>query len=192
MGSDKMKQSDVLREAARVLDMCGGDEVTAATCVTFTGRYPFSWMAQGWFGTPTLYKFALGLVEGRGVFEGDTLYALGIARKITGISPNVRDAFAVEGFDSLLYHSPATTLTWTKPDPYAELKAAQKAGKVIQLPSGDKWEDLTDPTFDFPVSCYRIKPEPEINRTVILLDGILLPVTYTRTAGKITAVEIVK
>lgn len=173
-----MKQSDVLREAARVLDMCGGDEVMAATCVTFMGRYPFSWMAQGWFGTPTLYKFALGLVEGRGVFEGDTLYS----------NRDGSEWFAA-------CNTPQWSLidyTWTKPDPYAELKATQKAGKVIQLPSGGKWEDLTDPTFDFPVGCYRIKPEPEINSTVILLDGILLPVIYTRTAGKITAVEIVK
>jgi hypothetical protein len=49
-----------------------------------------------------------------------------------------------------------------EPDPYAELKKAHAEGKVIQLKPLDRpWEDLEDPDFAAPISCYRIKPEPE-------------------------------
>lgn len=48
-----------------------------------------------------------------------------------------------------------------KPDPYAELKAAHKAGKVIQQighGSGDWFDCGTDIGWTRPVECYRIKP----------------------------------
>lgn len=51
-----------------------------------------------------------------------------------------------------------------KEDPFAELKAAQKAGKTIQsclAPENPHWIDFkTIPVWDAPISCYRIKPEP--------------------------------
>jgi hypothetical protein len=51
-----------------------------------------------------------------------------------------------------------------QPDPYAELKAAHAAGKVIQLNCGSRmtpdWEDLTCPVFSDPLELYRIKPDP--------------------------------
>jgi hypothetical protein len=51
-----------------------------------------------------------------------------------------------------------------QPDPYAELKAAHAAGKVIQLNCGSRmtpdWEDLTRPVFSDPLELYRIKPDP--------------------------------
>jgi hypothetical protein len=49
------------------------------------------------------------------------------------------------------------------PDPYAELKAAHAAGKVIEVRSwgGSDWCDITDPARDHPEgpSGYRIKPD---------------------------------
>lgn len=52
--------------------------------------------------------------------------------------------------------------TWQLPDPYAELKAAHAAGKVIQFNPGDSlgWRDQQ---CDFTAAphCYRIKPEQQ-------------------------------
>lgn len=55
------------------------------------------------------------------------------------------------------------SIPWPAPvDPYAELKAAHAAGKVIQFkPHGCSWEDNDDPDWTAPMSGYRIKPEPE-------------------------------
>jgi hypothetical protein len=52
-----------------------------------------------------------------------------------------------------------------QPDPYAELKAAHAAGKVIQHNRGNgsypNWCDVPDPEFSDRVSTYRIKPEQQ-------------------------------
>lgn len=48
-------------------------------------------------------------------------------------------------------------------DPYADLKAAHAAGKVIQCDfgDGDGWTDVPEPKWISPIIChYRIKPEP--------------------------------
>ena len=46
-------------------------------------------------------------------------------------------------------------------DPYAELKAAHAAGKVIELkPQGCPWEETDSPDWTAPLKCYRINPEP--------------------------------
>lgn len=52
-----------------------------------------------------------------------------------------------------------------QPDPYAELKAALAAGKVIQVQwtmdiGTDRWYDV-DPDWTMPIKQYRIKPEPK-------------------------------
>jgi len=53
----------------------------------------------------------------------------------------------------------------SSPDPYAELKAAHAAGKVIQIKAlCDKngatiWQDVLQPLFNCSVVLYRIKPE---------------------------------
>lgn len=50
-----------------------------------------------------------------------------------------------------------------QPDPYAELKAAQAAGKVIQCRElSGNWFDLPHPLWNSPVESYRIKPDPEM------------------------------
>lgn len=51
--------------------------------------------------------------------------------------------------------------------PYDELKAAHKAGKVIQIDDGTDWKDISDPLWSLHPSQYRIKPEP---KTVPLSD----------------------
>lgn len=49
-----------------------------------------------------------------------------------------------------------------KSDPYAALKQAHKAGKVIQYNCGSdaepEWEDISDPEFGDGVNSYRVKP----------------------------------
>lgn len=51
-----------------------------------------------------------------------------------------------------------------EPDPYAELKAARDAGKVIQIRSDEEpatWGDIENPVFGAAPDEYRIKPEPD-------------------------------
>lgn len=50
-----------------------------------------------------------------------------------------------------------------KPDPYAELKAAHAAGKVIQGLIGGYWIDSPHPTWKYPVDTYRVKPDEPQN-----------------------------
>lgn len=51
-----------------------------------------------------------------------------------------------------------------KQDPYAELKAAHAAGKIIQMKLNnepdDTWDDIPDPGWGLDPDEYRIKPEP--------------------------------
>lgn len=82
------------------------------------------------------------------------------------------------------------SVPWPEPaDPYAELKAAHAAGKVIQYNCGDEraaeWEDIEDPEFSGEVSEYRIKPEPAFQlpppspkETVLTGKGFTVTITY--------------
>ncbi len=47
-----------------------------------------------------------------------------------------------------------------QPDPYAELKKAHAAGKVIQSKCINEWADVSNPNLRFDYHIYRIKPEP--------------------------------
>jgi len=69
-----------------------------------------------------------------------------------------REAFAKAVRDAVLNHIAESG----KPDPYAELKAAHAAGKVIQMIHPDGWKDIHFPVFDAEPGQYRIKPEPGI------------------------------
>lgn len=72
-----------------------------------------------------------------------------------------REAFAKAVRDAVLDHIAESD----KPDPYAELKAAHAAGKVIQIAHHnlpDVWVDFPFPEFSAPPEDYRIKPEPVI------------------------------
>lgn len=75
---------------------------------------------------------------------------------------NFATAFTKDGHANIVGQS-ALDLTGMAPDPYAELKAARKAGKMIQFrrPFGE-WSDMSMgiPDWYFPVGQYRIKPEP--------------------------------
>lgn len=53
------------------------------------------------------------------------------------------------------------------PDLYTKLRAAHKAGKVIQgIDLDGGWTDIESPDFRDPVECYRIKPEWTLGRSV--------------------------
>ena len=68
-----MKKSDLYREWARVIDMCGGTGVDPKFCWKYEGEningmpYFDSELEQ--------YEFALGIVEGKPVFEADRIWS---------------------------------------------------------------------------------------------------------------------
>lgn len=74
------------------------------------------------------------------------------------------DTFGEAPNHRITYRLPLT-VPWpeVKADPYAELKAAKKAGKAIeaQMPNGE-WFDYKpdEPQWNLQPECYRIKPEP--------------------------------
>ena len=74
-----------------------------------------------------------------------------------------------------------------KPDPYAELKKAHAAGKVIQCKLDvvdDFWEDMKDPRRGAKPHEYRIKPEPEP-----LATKPILPPTWTPKVGDVVTLK---
>lgn len=81
-----------------------------------------------------------------------------------------------------------------KPDPYAELKAAQAEGKTIQMLDGDVWRDLSGFVhFDFRIELYRVKPNLKPDELVIepgkepeftLTESQLRKAAYVFTAAK--------
>jgi hypothetical protein len=59
------------------------------------------------------------------------------------------------------YHERTRRPLPTPAGPYAALKEARDAGKVIQIKTlDDTWIDTPYPTFSYPSNQYRIKPEP--------------------------------
>jgi len=69
---DVMKKSDLYREYARVIDMCEADEISTYGCVKHNG-IPLSGVPY-FNNEPAKWEFALAIVEGKPVFEGDVLY----------------------------------------------------------------------------------------------------------------------
>jgi hypothetical protein len=66
-----MKKSDLHREFARVLDMCDGMSISPFDCVKYFGTRG---LPLDFVNDPHHYQFALAIVEGKPVFEGDELY----------------------------------------------------------------------------------------------------------------------
>lgn len=66
-----MKRSDLYREYARVIDMCGDTSVDLELCVRLNG---FS-VREPNFKCSGQYTFALAIVEDKPVFATDVLYA---------------------------------------------------------------------------------------------------------------------
>lgn len=65
--------------------------------------------------------------------------------------------------------------------PYAELKVAHAAGKVIQIESEPGlWTDIPKPTWAYPALCYRIKPDPQPWSSP---DDVPGPVCWIRKCG---------
>ena len=53
------------------------------------------------------------------------------------------------------------SVPWPEPaDPYADLKKAHAEGRVIQARPQGYWVDSPNPSWNYPVEDYRIKPEP--------------------------------
>ncbi len=177
-----MKRSDLFREYARVIDMCEKFGVRFTACVKYDGDLLSFSDQPNFTGTVKNYTFAIGICEGKPVFVGDVVYDRNGCKWVAGIS-SITDIMR-GGF------------TWTKPDPYAELKAAQKAGRVIQWKHHETgvWTDFTSPSWFSPVSCYRIKPEPVIvkEKRSFLRGEKFHDIWCTFTDGVLTNVEIVK
>ena len=182
-----MKQSDLFREYARVIDMCEGAEVHPYKCVKQRGLVGFHKTLE-FTGSPEEYTFAIGICEGKPVFAGDVLYQVK-----TGNEQHIDDQCKINpvGF----YEH----LTWTKPDPYAELKKAHADGKVIQVNHvADGWITCTKPNWLSDVDAYRVKPEPVVTvktryiMRLAMATGDDHTVQCTWTDGVLINVEIVK
>jgi hypothetical protein len=83
-------KADLHREYARVLDLVKGDVDLAETCVRFKGHRNlstcFSWAFNS---TPEKYSFALLLLDGVPVFEGDKVWLDGVVEvEVLGGSDN--------------------------------------------------------------------------------------------------------
>ena len=182
-----MKRSDLFREYARVIDMCEGTKIDPMMCVKIRGYFIDFGCDMVFDGNVSDYTFAIGICEGKPVFAGDVLYnKRNSARSI----PGKNDV----GIDLSGY-------SWTKPDPYAELKKAIADGKVIQgINFGGGWVDLHSDRIgwaDIPEN-YRIKPEPVVVTATRTIFGIshdgsashMLMCTWTD--GVLTNVEVAK
>lgn len=73
--------------------------------------------------------------------------------------PQITEEQRKQGYEQYGFGAGITVVE--KPDPYADLKAAHAAGKMIQIKVSEEfWEERERPLWDSPVECYRIKPEP--------------------------------
>lgn len=69
-------KADLFREYARILDFCERNTISPLDCIKFftSGKKWVNIKTAEFGNSPDRYKFALGVVEGKPVFEGDTLY----------------------------------------------------------------------------------------------------------------------
>ena len=75
-----MKQSDLWRKFADMVDLCEGTGIDPWKCVKFDGVV---WGNRlGFEALPKCYQFALAIVEGKPVFEGDELYTKDVGKCI--------------------------------------------------------------------------------------------------------------
>jgi len=65
-------------------------------------------------------------------------------------------------------------------DPYAELKAAHRAGEVIQHRENHlrDWIDIPNPKWTSPAYCYQVKPAPIVPIPPAPLPNVKLPSNY--------------
>ena len=68
-----MKKSDLYREYARIVDMCESTNIKPKECVKH-GGFTLSRYDKDFNHLPDSYSFAIAIVEGMPVFEGDVLY----------------------------------------------------------------------------------------------------------------------
>lgn len=66
-----MKKSDLYREWARVLDMCEGTDILLIDCLKINGQ---TGLATNFCSDPSVYQFAIAILEGKPVFVGDEFY----------------------------------------------------------------------------------------------------------------------
>ena len=197
-----MKRSDLFREYARVIDMCEGTKIDPMMCVKIRGYFIDFGCDMVFDGNVSDYTFAIGICEGKPVFAGDKLWCNISNHEFTVKGLCNRDqAFEyIDRFGTRICTS-IDRVSWTKPDPYAELKKALADGKVIQgINFGGGWVDLHSDSIgwaDIPEN-YRIKPEPVVVTATRTIFGIshdgsashMLMCTWTD--GELSNVEIVQ
>ena len=105
-----MKESDLIRKQADMMDMVEGSTLKWYQCVKQNGRIKNKYDSFG-FKDDDIFDFALAIVEGRPVFTGDTLYWIA-GFEITVESVNDGDVFDPHGNSARL-----SSLSWNKPKP---------------------------------------------------------------------------
>jgi len=121
-----MKESDIFREYARVVDMCEGTTVMPYHCVRFNGKDfdPNTY----WFGVPGLLacdpvmrgevEFAVCIIENKPVFRLDRLYVIGTCDGFWVGAIHVNETM-LQGHcgDGTQCWLNTKILTWNKPKP---------------------------------------------------------------------------
>jgi len=104
-----MTLSELYQEAARVANMIEGEGVKYSDCIKINGE-PV-WIMPTFLGKPEDYEFALAIVEGKPVFNGDKLYDknTGEARIINGT--------AIWRNNVPQYNWIAQNFSWNQPKP---------------------------------------------------------------------------
>lgn len=108
-----MKQSDLFRKYARMIDMCEGTAVKPWWCVKMDGLQFNDECGKPKFDdNPDAYTFAIAIVEGKPVFKGDELYAYN--RKLIAHSCYNTQKIYLSGGRVL---ADITMLSWNPPKP---------------------------------------------------------------------------
>ena len=85
-----MKQSDLYREWARVLDMCDGTKVMPTCAWKFNGIIQDDCLPNFEYDSPEHFEFLVAILEDKPVFVGDTIYVFGAKYTVVeGDDPNL-------------------------------------------------------------------------------------------------------
>lgn len=168
------------REYARVIDMCKGTDVQPFSCVSYKDSGSFCFVSIPTFtGVPELYSFAIGLIEGKPVFIGDTVWSTtldnGTLIKVEKAGSINSDWFYCSSKKFKSSSADFRNCLWDKPLGYEfqEIKDAILNGdRVVVYIKGESWVEwdllnsnsrdyILAKTFKLPRDSYKIVGEDE-------------------------------
>lgn len=103
-----MKESDLHREYARIIDMCEGTGLPVKECVKLRGQIVDLDVKPRFDDRPDDYSFAVAILEGKPLFVGDEVYWKSAGSEFDwdkGLFPDAED------YQEALTRTPARTIT---------------------------------------------------------------------------------